>query len=174
MTRIITVRSFPTEPLPPGRAYVQDDLPRVLTPLGCDYGYTLGVLQADGVVLLEWDVAVDGYELAGFTEHALRTPDVPLSAPFKIGDGPNRRWANAVGNGDRFRPVTVGEPWCYWFGFGLVYLPMKLIKGFLEARQPGSQSQFTDSNFNRWWNHGAMIDWSVRPTHLHGTPNTPY
>ncbi len=165
---VATVRSFPTEPLPPGRAYVQDSLPRVLTPLGWDYGRALAELDADAVLLLEWDIAVDGYDLQRFRELALRTPDVPLTAPFKIGVGPNRRWANAVGHGDDFRPVREGEPWCYWFGFGLVFLPTPLIRGFLDARLPGSAGQFTDSNFNRWWDRGAAIDWNTRPTHLHG------
>ena len=172
--KVITVRSFPTEPLPPGRAYVVDSLPRVLTPLGCDYGNTLAALDADAIVLLEWDIAVDGYELADFRWRAMQTPHEPLTAPFKIGHGTSRRYANAVGTGDDFRPVREGEPWCYWFGFGLTYLPMNLIRGFLDARLPGTEGQFTDSNFNRWWNRGAAIDWNTRPVHLHGAPGEPY
>lgn len=162
---VVTVRSFPTEPLPPRRAYVQDTLPRVLTPLGLDYGRSLADLDADGVVLLEWDIAVDGYELQAFTKRALRTPDLVSVAPFKIGIEPNRHWA--MWN-HRFQPVEDGDLWCYAFGFGCTYLPMAAIRGFLDARLPGADGQFTDGNFSRWWNRGAAIDWSVRPVHLHG------
>lgn len=162
---VLTVRTFPAEP-PPGRPYVQDDLPRILLR---EYdNRPLADLDADALVILEWDIAADGCELQAFREHAERAPDLPLAAPYKIGEEPGRRWVNAIGDGDSFRQVREGEPWCYWFGLGLTYLPMPLIRAFFDARIPGTDGRFTDSNFCRWWQKGSAIDWSVRPVHLHG------
>ena len=67
------LRSFP-EPgkIPPGRAYVADDLEKLYTPLGAGGRADFSALRglADDVILVEWDVAVDRADMARFARLA--------------------------------------------------------------------------------------------------------
>lgn len=183
------IRSWPANP-PKGRSRVVDGLDRFVMD-GFDYR---GLADYnDDVVLLEWDIAVDGDDLDHFIEHAQREPKRPLASPYKLhrasaygdllpGDVP---WVwpllHWVGPGSRPGPVPgdpdvpgthsemaqMGDPTCNGFSFGLVYLPRKLIRRH-EAAWDG---RISDTSFSVWhYNHvrpDAPICWHVRPVHLH-------
>lgn len=63
--------------------------------------------------------------------------------------------------------VSDGEPVCDLFGFGLVYLPLGLVRCYLATRPEVTGN----AEFSRWHHehgHGPVpIHWDVRPVHLH-------
>jgi hypothetical protein len=73
------VRSWPAE-IPEGRAYVVDDIPKFI--MGNEgerqFDYRGLVDLDDDVVLIEWDIAVGGEQLALFMERAKAEPDRPV------------------------------------------------------------------------------------------------
>ena len=66
---------------------------------------------------------------------------------------------------------------CHMFGFGLIYLPIALVKAFVA--QMGPTSKFGDTEFSRWHMRNAKhrdvpIDWDCHAIHLHYlTPEVP-
>jgi hypothetical protein len=176
------VRSWPAE-IPDGRSYVMDDIPKfVMT----QFDYRGLAELDDDVVLIEWDIAVGGEQLATFMDRAKAEPNRVRVAPYLLYRG---------GRGDGQRQVPfychrIREPgtrsWvkgpqdkvCHMFGFGLIYLPRQIIVDYLE--HPRTQGEpFGDTQFSRWHMRYAKhrevpIDWDCHAVHLHyKTPEVP-
>jgi hypothetical protein len=146
---------------------------------GYDYSVLAGV--GDDVLLLEWDVAVGGEELAAFAARAAEQPDRVLAAPYRLHPGCSIRgparapcWsAWHYRGGDQqlggLVEVTAGDPVAHVSGLGLVYLPRRLILRYLAEREPGWG--FSDIAFSGWHFRRVrpeiLLDWSARPVHLH-------
>ena len=181
------VRSWPVGPLPPHRAHVVDDLPRVYIE---NYDYTsLGALD-DDICLIEWDMALALNEAKVFEKYVTRLGS-PVVAPYKLYHvDVQPQWAhrvceNTLAGEAVTRWLFDGEEWCDYFGFGLVYLPRDLIRAFLAAPAPArgalpgyeasyADSRFHDQTFSVWYHHRyagggnrTRVLWSVRPVHLH-------
>ena len=166
------VRSWP-EKIPPQRCYVEDTLPRIVTP---NYDYRCLGEMNDDILLIEWDIAVDRIELEQFIERARSTPDDVLVAPYRIytptaraENLPKPIWVQRRYSEDEstMRFVDDYEPTCHLFGLGLVYLPNAIIQAFLDD-WPG---HFNDAAFSGWHYRNVKkevpIMWDVRPVHLH-------
>lgn len=169
------IRSFP-KTVPPGRAYVQDDLPRFEMET---YDYR-GLVDAfpEDLVLLEWDIAVDMDALQRFTAQCEAEPERVRVAPYRLwsptgstdlmADPP---WAHRAYHYPEVRAscrfVDEGEPTCHLFGLGMVYLPHAIVREYAEAA-PG---HFSDGSFSAWHSNNVAfetpISWDVRPVHLH-------
>ena len=181
------LRSFPASP-PAGRAYVQDDLPRLVND---QYDYSgLGELD-DDVLLLEWDIAASREDRERFAQHASDRPGEVLVAPHTLYHvAPGISLAHRVLIGPNYGDERWITPWdmeCDYFAFGMIYLPRDLIRGFLatpapargrspylppdETRYPYTDCRFIDQTFSVWHRHSmarrTRIDWSVFPVHLH-------
>lgn len=161
MTHLI-LRSWP-EPVPPHRAHIADALPRLVI-RNYDYRPLAALRGPEAVVIIEWDIAVDAAELAGFTRRAQAARGLVRVAPYRTGDPAHRDWVHRDAAG---QPVTEGQPFCTSFGFGLAWLPMAAVREFCDHAAGQPDPRMTDSNFSAWWGRGAYIDWSVRPVHLH-------
>lgn len=170
---MLWLRSWPLEE-PAGRPRVIDDLPRLLIvrhDLATDP--TLYRIQR-GFCLLEWDVAVSLEERRLFELLVAGDPEVVHVAPYRLypcSTGLREPvWAHRAGRrGERW--ISEEEPTCDHFGFGMVYLPWRLVDRFLAAGPPPSQiSWFNDSNFSLWHaasiRHPVPVHWQVRPVHL--------
>lgn len=169
------VRSFPENP-PTGRAYVIDDADRHLNR---DYSYRGLVAFGDDLVHLDWDMAVSREDLERFARRARRNPDRVLVGPQRVDVGDGRRhltapiWNMRVDVGGRMRQATEADRVCHLYGFGMVYLPAALLRGFEDTfRDPldAGTVRFDDTGFAGWASNQqgpAEIDWSVRPVHLH-------
>jgi hypothetical protein len=169
------IRSFPAT-VPAGRSYVVDDAERHLNE---GYSYRGLVAYGDDVLHLDWDMAVSREDLELFAVHARRHPDRVLVGPQRVDVGDGRRflrepvWNMRVYDGPRLRNVRSGEPSCDLFGFGMVYLPGKLLAGFEDQWRPELDEgsvRFDDTGFSGWvWREQgpSAIDWSVHPVHLH-------
>lgn len=170
------VRSWPAR-VPAGRARVEDGMERLVM---YAYDYTvLGDLD-DDVLLLEWDIAVGGEELAAFAAKAATEPDRMLSAPYRLYPGCSikRAGAGATWAAWRYRhtphssgrvEAQPGDPYAHITGLGMTYLPRELIQRYLSEREP--QWGFSDIAFCGWHYRRVrpeiLLDWSARPVHLH-------
>ena len=176
------VRSWPAV-IPEGRAYVVDDIPKFV--MGADtpnFDYRGLVSLDDDVVLIEWDIAIGGEQLAKFMQRAKAEPDRVRVAPYLLyrrgQDGRSPLWpfyCHRLREPGRRSWVTGPEhPYCHMFGFGLIYLPAELIRGFAAHVQLQPKTQFTDTTFSRWHMKNAPrthrevpIDWDCHAVHLH-------
>ncbi len=169
------VRSWPAV-IPEGRGYVVDDIPKLI--MGADtpnYDYRCLADLDDDVVLIEWDIAVGGEQLRTFMDRAAAEPDRVRVAPYLLYRGGRDGKAQQTpfyvhrvrGPGARFWVKGPEDTHCHMFGFGLIYLPRRLVLEFL-ATDPG---QFTDTTFSRWHmrkiKHMVPIDWDCHAIHLH-------
>ena len=180
------IRSFP-DVLLPNRAYVVDDLPRLIT---SNYDYTpLGPID-DDVCLIEWDIALEPAQVVtfeyGIRKYQYNRPVVAAHRLYHVADQPV--WAHRTvdpRNGLE-RWIEEGEPFCDYFAFGLIYLPREIVRAFLEAPAPARgtspwigngvylDERFTDQTFSVWYRHHYIhtrpvpVLWDVRPVHLHG------
>lgn len=174
------VRSWPAE-IPEGRAYVVDQIPKLVM---SGYDYRCLADLDDDVVLIEWDIAVGGEQLARFMQRAEAEPDRVRVAPYLL-------YASRVRGGRfPFKPFyvhRVREPghkrwvtgpedtYCHLFGFGLTYLPKDLIQQFMstpEMARSDSKLPFSDTTFSRWHmrfaeHRNVPIDWDCHAVHLH-------
>lgn len=187
------IRSWPAKP-PPHRPHVIDELERLTidnydyTPLGDVWVETPATHNAS-VVLLEWDIAVDPVDLTTFAARAAAEPRQVRVAAYRLHDSAGPRWVHRRVSGRHAsgeRWIDYMEPFCDYFGFGLVYLPAGLIAGFLDAPAPArgrppwapdsyDDTRFTDQTFSTWlrWrtSHGPVpIDWDIPVVHLNGPP----
>jgi hypothetical protein len=169
------LRSWPAR-IPAGRAYVVDDIPKLVID-NHHYG-PLGDIGED-VLLLEWDNAVGQEDLCTFARQARQDPERVLVAPYRIyADAyglpadiwAHRRW-DGTGEGT-INPIgattiQTGDPTCNLFGLGMVWLPWRLIQGFLLGRWA---AHFGDQEFSMWHYshvaHEVPVCWDVRPVHL--------
>lgn len=155
------LRSFPADGPVPGRAYVQDYMPRLLN-RGFDY---MGLKDYhDDIVLVEWDIAVSRPDLDRFVANA--KGDWPIVAPFLARDGSHyMHWRE---EGDGLRPIRKGEPDCDLFAFGLVYFPAWVIRDYPAGY--GGSSILSDGSLPRWLQERERrpvpVDWSVTVVHL--------
>lgn len=169
------LRSWPRTP-PEGRPHVVDGIERFEVD-GYDYS-RLANIAAD-IVLIEWDLAVDPDDLAGFVDRARTQPDRVRVAPYRL----YHQYPDEVWNDHRPAAVwahrrveTRGVRWtvdsddtCHFFGFGLAYLPRRLLAGYSLAMPLG------DDSFSKWHYRNAphpevAIDWACRPVHLNHPP----
>lgn len=163
--------------VPSGRAYVVDDIERLIMH---DYDYAvLGDID-DDVLLIEWDLAVGEEELRAFANRAASEPERILAAPYRLYPGfsikdPTRgptwsawryRVSQQVGGLDESQP---DDPIAHVVGFGLIYLPRVLIRRYLAERD--ISWGFSDIAFSGWHHRcvrpDILLDWSSRPVHLH-------
>lgn len=168
------IRSWPAV-IPPNRAYVVDGIDRL--EMGRDtpnYDYRCLLDLDDDVVLIEWDIAVGGEQLARFMDRAKAEPDQVRVAPYLLyrGDDPrNPFYVHRVREPGHKRWVRgPQDTHCQMFGFGLIYLPRPLIEGFVATLKPGDF--FSDTTFSRWHMRFAKkpnvpIDWDCHASHLH-------
>lgn len=169
------IRSFPAT-IPAGRSYVVDDAERHVN---TNYSYRGLVAYGDDLVHLDWDMAVSREDLERFARLAARTPDRVLVAPQRVDVGDGRRgltkpvWNMRVNVGGRLRHVTETDRTCDLYGFGMVYLPGKLLRGFEDDYRQALDAgtvRYDDTGFAGWATREqgpATIDWTVRPVHLH-------
>lgn len=181
------IRSWPAY-IPAGRSYVVDDIPKFV--MGADtpqFDYRGLADLNDDVVLIEWDIAIGGEQLAWFMDRAKAEPDRVRVAPYLLYRGgrngrPDRReftmYCHRVReSGNRMWVKGPADTYCHMFGFGLVYLPAELIAGFVAQMRP--DSHFGDTEFSRWHMRNAKhrevpIDWDCHAIHLHyKTPEVP-
>lgn len=166
---MLIMRSFPLPgKMPPGRAYVHDDLTKLYTPCSPLGSADFSALRdlAEPVILIEWDVAVDRANLARFAAMA-EGRDWPIVAPhYKIDEGGKLHWVHFW----RGLPVLPGDPECDQFAPGLVYLPAGLL-----ADCPGSDEGCEVMNegvIGRYlrsrpdW-RPVPIAWDITTVHLH-------
>lgn len=155
-----------TSKIPAGRNYVVDATEKLLIE---DYDYAPLADVGDDVVLLEWDIAVDRDELAGFIDRAKQDPERVIVAPYRLYVTTERShprkpvWVHRRADGSH---VDFGDPSCAFFGFGLTYFPQALVTAF-RAAWPG---HFSDTSFSGWHHKNvgeAPILWDVHAAHLH-------
>ena len=137
-----------------------------------DYLPVLSQLEQDTVVV-EWDIAVSREDIAVFTAACEAEPSRVRVAPYRIylqsADGLVARWAHQSAYFRRESRwfISEGEPECRWFGLGLVYLPLAVVRAFIES---DPVRPVTDTSFSVW-HHDAFglvpVEWPVRPVHLH-------
>jgi hypothetical protein len=190
------VRSWPAR-VPEGRPHVVDGMERLIIE---DFDYRPLADLDDDVLLIEWDIAAGREEIEHFAEHAYREPKRVLTAPYKLyrdsgyrphWPEPDNPWVWMLNHwrGEGERPDAaqgetipgshtvmpdIGDPTCNGFGFGMIYLPRKLIRRFVKT----DPSHFGDVSFSVWHFHNvrpdARICWHVRPVHLHAdVPSVP-
>lgn len=177
------VRSWPAV-IPEGRSYVVDDIPKFL--MGDDgerqFDYRGLVDLDDDVVLIEWDIAVGGEQLATFMGRAAAEPDRVRVAPYLLYRRGTRQpkcvpfYVHRIRYDAVRRWAQPGDTHCQYFGFGLIYLPAELIQKFVAQMNP--RSHFGDTEFSRWHmlnvSRDVPIDWDCHAVHLHfETPGVP-
>lgn len=168
------LRSWPRH-VPEGRSYVVDGIERLILDR---YDYTpLGDVD-DDVLLIEWDIAVGEQDLVAMAEAAAERPAEVVVAPYRLyaGNHTSRSlretvWAHRLW--PDYRHVQTGDPHCNIFGFGLTYLPRKLVRGYLDARTAAPDGRtwgFSDGSFSGWHYRCVKPDvpivWDVQPVHL--------
>lgn len=129
--------------------------------------------EAPGVLMIEWDIALDGDDLRELVRRADTSPDEGFVAPYKLWPGPN--WGNRIWSPDgeptcpegNIRFAAEADEFCNLPCFGCIYIP----RGVLEEWEPVAHDpRLTDSNF-AWWGKDRglwwRILWDVRPVHLH-------
>lgn len=161
------IRSWPAR-VPRNRAHVVDNLPKLIMD-GWDYAPIVDV-NDEGVILLEWDIAIDREGLERFTAAAQADPEHVRVAPFRIYQTTAHsypikpHWAHRRADGTR---VEEGEPTCTLFAFGMIYFPPGITRRYLDE-VPG---HFSDGSFSGWHHNNVApevpIMWDVRPVHLH-------
>jgi hypothetical protein len=161
------VRTFPAE-VPPGRAHVVDELPRVLM---ARYNY-VPVLQRLGgnAVIAEWDIAFGLEDRALFDVAIAADPQRVHVAPYRLyprsTNLPEPVWAHRMAG--RLPPwIAEHESVCDLFSFGLVYLPAAIVRRYLATRPEVTG----DAIFSQWHHDAGLgpvpVHWDVRPVHLH-------
>jgi hypothetical protein len=188
------VRSWPANP-PAGRAHVVDQLPRLIID---DYDYTpLSQLVdgRDGIVVIEWDIALCPASAARFHHRCASEPNKVRAGAYQLNDSQGVRWAHRLVYGpeasdERWAIRDPDSPSVDYVGFGLIYLPSVWIRGFLQAPAPERgrppwcpqglyrDERFTDQTFSTWlrWRtaHGPVpVEWDLPVVHLHGLIGPP-
>jgi len=169
------LRSWPRS-VPEGRSHVVDDIDRFEVD---GYDYRRLAMVRDDVLLIEWDLAVDPDQFAGFVDRAKQQPERVRVAPYRLyyqyadqtvwGDHkPGLVWAHRrYTEPDRLRWVADNDQTCHLFGFGLTYLPFELLAGFcLDETGPLGDSSFSHWHYRHADDPEVVIDWDCRPIHL--------
>jgi hypothetical protein len=163
------IRSWPLNP-PEDRNYVIDDAERLYND---NYDYRGLVDVDDDIIHIDWDTAVSREHLALFAEACRLEPDRTRVAPVPVYPDSRRGLPTMIWNlkryeGNGMRYLRTGEPTCNLFGFGMVYLPHTLLRGYAEAL-PGEV--LGDISFAGWHHRNVEpevpVAWDVRPIHVH-------
>ena len=166
------IRSWP-KTIPEGRGYVVDGIDRLVME-GFDYRCLADV--DDDVVLIEWDIAIGGDELAEFMRRAADDPEQVRVSPYLLyppsTGGNGKFYCHRIRAAGGVRWVAGPEDaYCHMFGFGLIYLPRAYTLQFMETLR--SKDRFTDTTFS-YWHHRhrgirkqVPIDWDLPAVHLH-------
>lgn len=168
------LRSWPAV-VPPGRAYVQDDLERLVI---SNYDYRPLAEINEDVCLLEWDVALDREGMARFERYASIQRHNVLVAPYRLYKvEPRPVWAHRrvlrgvtadLGDQDCTRWVQTADQFCDYFSLGCVYLPRSLVQRYVKEQPDIPLGDHTFSLWHRWHlNRTTPIAWNVQPMHLH-------
>lgn len=169
------IRSFPAA-IPDNRNYIIDDAQKLINVC---YNYQGLVDIDDDIIHLDWDQAIGRDDLITFARRARQNPDRVLVGPTPIErDYPNGHSSNwncfkYEPNGVSKRFVKTGEPTCDLFGFGMVYLPRKMVLEFVDtyrAQLDAGTERFNDMAFSGWYTNAygpADICWDVTVVHLH-------
>jgi hypothetical protein len=155
---------------------------------------------ADDIILLEWDIAVSRDDRRRFEMYCHATPDRVHVAPYE------HYFVRSVHADHSYLHRFTGasfikefEPFCFYFGFGMVYIPLAMIKQFMQDSKAKKEIttefgksfrlgdmikddsrtsvNFVDDCIFSWW-HASTYDmrpvtvhWDVRPVHLHYDAN---
>lgn len=169
------LRSWPAQ-IPEGRAHVVDGIERLIM---SGYDYRLLDDIDDDILLLEWDIAVGLGQLETFVSRCETEPGRVRVAPYLIYQSlsghtypfhplwAHRRYEGTPETGHT-RTITPHDTTCHLFGFGMVYLPRRYVRGFLDFWD----GHFDDAAFAGWHYRNAdepevPIDWDVPTVHLH-------
>lgn len=158
------VRSWPAV-IPAGRGYVTDILPRAVMD-NHDYRPVLDGLD-DDVIIAEWDIAFGLEDIERFAAACEAEPGKARVAPYRLYPASTGLaspvWAHRDIDGTW---ISDGEPACDLFGFGLVYLPLAIVRQHLTD----THGAVSDDTFSRWHHRRygpTAVQWDVRLTHLH-------
>jgi hypothetical protein len=173
------------------KPHVVDGLPRMEIE-NFDYRPAFEEVSHQDLVLIEWDLAVDAGQLAGFLNRCRTMPERIRVAPYLLyphKTGCSRPvWAHQIIRRD-LDPIEsqVHDPGTTrWVmptdrladvvGFGMIYLPSWAIEYCLDDRY--ISDRLTDSTWSMWhYRHhgrgrsegggeGITIDWQTTPVHL--------
>lgn len=168
------LRSWP-RPIIPRRSYVYDphNIPRLENDDNA-YGHAIASVR-ESFVMVEWDLALDSLDRKAFEAAIARNPKRVCVAPFRLfptSTGlPAPVWAHRqVVGPTAWRWVNEDEPWCDWFGFGLIYFPEAVLKAARPLFETMNTHLGADTLFSAWHfpKYGPVeIVWECRPKHLH-------
>ena len=148
----------------------------------------------DDVIIIEMDMAISYDDRRRFEKYCREKPDIVHVAPY-----PHYGFKNTyervgwVHRNSVNCSVREGDEYCLYCGFGLIYLPLAMIRQFVQAindgvwvkddrehdfclglkyHETGEPANFaSDCTFSYW--HASVIGdpvpvhWDVRPVHLH-------
>ena len=151
----------------------------------------------DDIILIEWDTALSYEDRRLFEGHCRANNKVPHVAPYKHYVYKNR-WQRVgwVHRNSTMCFVHEGDPYAFYVGFGLVYLPLQVMKDCVDAvknrmlvkddrdrdfvlgipqgedrENSVTENLITDCTFSFWHatttRQPIQIHWDVRPVHLH-------
>lgn len=127
------VRSWPEDP-PEGRLSVPDFLPRFMMS-EYDYRELPPKYQDTGVILIEWDMAIDPVDLTDFAARCERDPQMVRVVNYRLPGSEVHRRHSAL--------QRCPTP------FGLIYLPAWALQKWISEPLEGDQ-WLTDSRFAVW------------------------
>lgn len=119
-----------------------------------------------GWFMLEWDIALDQHERTRFEQTVSVQPGRVHVAPYRLPTGQQVHRNNGV-------PIADGTPDAEMFGFGCIYFPQAVLDLFWSEppKRLVRTGELTDTVFSDWHRQRfapAVVDWTVRPQHLHG------
>lgn len=173
------VRSWP-DPMPHRKSHVIDGMERFYHN---DYDYSRLVEYGEDILLIEWDLAASQEMREDFEHVAKIDPHHVTVAPYRLYEGREESvWAHRRIEDGQERWLKWGETYTDLFGFGLIYLPHKLMRAFLnepkETRgtpvgiRPENYTdyRFCDQTFSMWHYRSGLgpvyVHWPVMPIHL--------
>lgn len=158
--KVVVVRTFPPE-IPPNRDYVVDQKRRFYVQ---DYNLRgIEQIDADYLVILEWDIAISDEDLAFFQGEAAYSPDEIHVVPYRLKGANGYHWSPWVGDGRKdLRWINTGRGRCDGFGFGCTWIPVRALRDYVRS----TSDPLNDTNFSIWWKRGAVVHWSCVAVHL--------
>ena len=170
------IRSF-CPSLADQRNWVKDDAERIEN-TGWDYKEILSF--RDDIIQLDWDTAVSREQMFLFADFIKEEPDRCAVAPqylYRQIDGviQSKHWnvwyhepgSDTTTLGELGQECKPGDPISNEFGFGMVYLPKKMIEDYIRAYPTIA---FKDTSFSPWMRETGQtgrICWEAASAHLH-------
>jgi hypothetical protein len=174
-----------------GRAIVYD--PQHCEPAYLsEYSYwPLFSSATDNFCVVEWDIALSAEDRKTFEAHIKNAPDRIHVAPYRSYHYRNTHHSFDWMHRTSFMNfVREDDPFCFFFGFGVIYFPLAVVHQFMAACEAGvtvftdlgepktlypgpmRNGDTNDALFSFW--HAQAFDmepvpvhWDVRPVHLH-------